>query len=90
MPNPKKRKTTSAKNQRRSHHALKQLNVATCEKCGAAKKPHYACPVCGFYNGNETAEKKEVAVKKAAPKKEKAQAPKVKEEKKVPKKEVKK
>lgn len=90
MPNPKKRKTTSAKNQRRSHHALKQINVSTCEKCGAAKKPHYACPACGFYNGNETAVKKEVAVKKAAPKKEKAKVAKVKEEKLVPKKEVKK
>ncbi|MFA7169738.1 MAG: 50S ribosomal protein L32 [Candidatus Paceibacterota bacterium] len=71
MPNPKQRKPSSGKNSRRSHHALKQLSVSICEKCGAAKKPHYACPVCGFYNGNETAQKKEVAVKKTAPKKAK-------------------
>lgn len=68
MPNPKKRKTTSAKNQRRSHHALKPINLSVCEKCGSAKKPHYACPVCGFYNGNETRKKKEV-VKKVETKK---------------------
>ena len=68
MPNPKKRKTTSAKNQRRSHHALKSANLSVCEKCGSARKPHYACPVCGFYNGNETRKKKEI-VKKVETKK---------------------
>ncbi len=84
MPNPKKRKTTSAKNQRRSHHALESIKVSTCEKCGSAKKPHYACPACGFYNGNETRkEKKVVAVKKAAVTKKKASAAKEKKPKEV-------
>lgn len=71
MPNPKKRKTTSAKNQRRSHHALEAISLAVCEKCGSAKKPHYACPACGVYNGKDTKAKKVVAVKKAVEKKAK-------------------
>jgi large subunit ribosomal protein L32 len=88
MPNPKQRKPSSGKNQRRSHHALKQTNISTCEKCGSVKKPHYACPACGFYKGNDT--KKKEAVKKVAIKKtKKTSEKKVKEAKEV-KKEVKK
>lgn len=71
MPNPKQRKSISAKNQRRSHHALKQVKISTCEKCASPKKPHYACPVCGFYNGKDTRAKKDVIKKPAVDKKEK-------------------
>jgi large subunit ribosomal protein L32 len=88
MPNPKQRKPSSGKNSRRSHHALEQINVSTCEKCASPKKPHYACPACGFYNGKDTKIKKEVAVKKAAVKKVKA--PKEKKVKEVKKEEKKK
>lgn len=74
MPNPKKRKTTSAKNQRRSHHALTATSVTKCEKCGGTKKPHYACPACGFYKGNDTKKKAaaKAVVTKTAAKKAKA------------------
>jgi len=69
MPNPKQRKPSSGKNERRSHHALMQTNVSTCEKCGSVKKPHYACPACGFYNGKATKAEKKAPVKKVAAKK---------------------
>jgi len=35
---------------RRSHHALTEKALATCE-CGAVRVSHRACPNCGRYNG---------------------------------------
>ncbi len=69
MANPKQRHSNTRTNQRRSHHALKGITLAVCPKCGAAKKPHYACPACGDYDGNDTTKKKVTAVKKVAVKK---------------------
>ena len=34
---------------RRSHHALKVLNLATCPNCSAAIRPHRVCDACGSY-----------------------------------------
>ena len=65
MPHPKKKTTKAAKNQRRSHHALKEITLTKCEKCGKPVKPHHACASCG------TNKKKEVInVLKKLPKKE--------------------
>lgn len=36
---------------RRSHHALKTPNLATCSNCEAKHRPHHMCPDCGFYKG---------------------------------------
>lgn len=80
MPNPKQRKPSSGKNSRRSHHALKQMNVSICEKCSSAKKPHHACPACGFYNGKDTSKKKEVAKKTVVKKTKKTKTEKTKKE----------
>lgn len=38
---------------RRSHHALKAPALATCENCGATRRPHNMCLECGFYNGRQ-------------------------------------
>ncbi|MCK4799451.1 50S ribosomal protein L32 [Candidatus Parcubacteria bacterium] len=53
MPHPKKRKTKAARNQRRSHHALKEVTLTKCEKCGKPVKPHHACANCGTYKKKE-------------------------------------
>ena len=50
---PKKRRTKSSVGRRRSHHALKRLNLNTCPKCGEAVKPHHACALCGTYKSRE-------------------------------------
>jgi large subunit ribosomal protein L32 len=36
---------------RRSHHALKSPNLATCANCGAKHRPHHMCLECGYYKG---------------------------------------
>lgn len=68
MPHPKKRTSKSAKNERRSHHSLKEIFIAVCEKCGGAIKPHHACTACGFYNGKDFSKKEVKVEKKAQPK----------------------
>lgn len=34
---------------RRSHHALKALNLVACDNCQAVIRPHRVCDACGFY-----------------------------------------
>lgn len=38
---------------RRSHHALKAVNLVECKNCKALKTPHHVCDVCGFYRGKK-------------------------------------
>lgn len=52
---------------RRSHHALKDRTLATCE-CGSVRVSHRACPSCGRYNGRVVAGKAKKIVAKAAKK----------------------
>ena len=51
MPHPKHRTTRSKGGKRRSHDALKQIQLAKCSKCGRAVKQHTSCPECGHYAG---------------------------------------
>lgn len=50
---PKKHKTISGRNQRRSHHALKVKSFAACKNCGNACLAHYPCSNCGQYKGKK-------------------------------------
>jgi large subunit ribosomal protein L32 len=50
---PKKHKTRSGRNQRRSHMALSVQALATCKNCGAATMAHQPCPNCGYYKGRK-------------------------------------
>lgn len=53
MPVPRQRHTKSKTGRRRSHHALKKLEVFNCPKCGEPILPHKICRSCGFYKGKE-------------------------------------
>jgi large subunit ribosomal protein L32 len=65
---------------RRSHHALKSINLVKCAKCDAFKKQHIVCQNCGDYNGRVVIDK----LKKIA-KKTKVATPKAPKEAKVKK-----
>ena len=53
---PKKRKTSSQGKQKRSHDALKKIQLSKCPKCGEAILPHNACTICGYYGDNKVVE----------------------------------
>lgn len=44
------RRNRSQAAQRRSHHAINGMRLASCD-CGALRVSHRACPTCGKYNG---------------------------------------
>lgn len=51
---------------RRSHHAMKPMQLSLCEKCGSPKENHKACAACGFYKGREAVNVMKRAEKRAA------------------------
>lgn len=53
MPIPKQRHTSSRRNRRRSHLAMKRSFLTTCPHCGALIPPHTVCPNCGYYRGRQ-------------------------------------
>lgn len=66
---PIKHHNKHSKGNRRSHHALKKVNLTKCGKCGAPIMPHHMCKACGNYNGRtvvNTGARAEKALKKKA------------------------
>ena len=58
MPHPKKRTSSTKRDMRRSHHALKTAQTVVCSKCKADILPHRVCPKCGNYKAKEVVKKK--------------------------------
>ena len=52
------RHTRSHTGNRRSHHALKEPTLSTCQNCGAKHRPHHMCLECGHYKGKQVVDMK--------------------------------
>ncbi len=59
---PKKKTSKLKRGQRRSHDALKPMNIAFDKNTGEAKLPHHISLKDGMYNGREVLIKKEKSV----------------------------
>ena len=53
---PKKKKSKSRRDMRRSHDALGPNPHHECPNCGEIKRPHHLCKACGHYDGREVVE----------------------------------
>jgi large subunit ribosomal protein L32 len=56
---PKRKKSKSKRDKRRTHQKLDAPNLSECPECGEAKLPHHACPACGYYKGRKVIETEE-------------------------------
>jgi large subunit ribosomal protein L32 len=56
---PKRKKSKSKRDKRRTHQKLTPPNLSTCPECGEAILPHHACPSCGYYKGRKVVETEE-------------------------------
>ncbi len=56
---PKRKKSKSKRDKRRTHQKLTAVNTATCPECGEATLPHHVCPSCGYYKGRKVVETEE-------------------------------
>jgi len=52
---PKRKKSSSRRDMRRSHHALAPASYNECPSCGEPKRPHHVCgsKKCRQYRGRE-------------------------------------
>jgi large subunit ribosomal protein L32 len=53
---PKRKKSKSKRNKRRTHQKVAVPNLTSCPQCGEARLPHHACPSCGTYKGRTVIE----------------------------------
>ena len=53
---PKRKKTPSRRDMRRSHDSLPASVYVECPNCGELKRPHHVCASCGHYDGREVVE----------------------------------
>jgi large subunit ribosomal protein L32 len=55
---PKRRVSHARQGERRSHLALELPKLEECPHCHEVKRPHHACPNCGYYGGRPVFEPK--------------------------------
>lgn len=48
---PKKKSSSSRRDRRRAHRALRKPGLVSCPTCGSPRRPHRVCPECGTYKG---------------------------------------
>jgi len=53
---PKRKKSKSRRDKRRTHQKASAPNLTSCPQCGEARLPHHACPSCGTYKGRTVIE----------------------------------
>jgi large subunit ribosomal protein L32 len=53
---PKKKLTRARRGRRLTAYKLKPQHSALCSRCRSAKRPHTACPTCGYYRGRQVVE----------------------------------
>ena len=53
---PKRKKSKSKRNKRRTHQKVTTPKLTSCPQCGDARLPHHACPSCGTYKGRTVIE----------------------------------
>lgn len=56
---PKKRKSPSRRDMRRSHWKLEAPSMVECPHCHTLIIPHRVCPECGYYAGKQAVKVKE-------------------------------
>lgn len=55
---PKRRVSHARQGERRSHLAIELPKLEECPHCHEQKRPHHACPNCGYYAGRQVFEPK--------------------------------
>ncbi len=55
---PKRRVSHARQGERRSHLALELPKLEECPHCHEPKRPHHACPTCGYYGGRQVIQPK--------------------------------
>ncbi len=56
---PKRKKSKSRRDMRRSHDSVKLPNTVNCPHCHEPVLPHHICTECGSYKGNTILKTKE-------------------------------
>ena len=55
---PKRRVSHARQGERRSHLALELPKLEECPHCHEPKRPHHACPNCGYYSGRQASSRR--------------------------------